>query len=281
MGCDVHIWLEQGFTNDEGELHWMGRAKLWPGRNYRLFALLAQVRQFHFFGPTPEHFNSVLQKHGITSEADLDKLTDTETKVISAELHDTGITMGQASFEPRGVPRDISYHVAGEYTLMVSDGNEREPGTCSRKSAEAWVASGASKVWKRELDTEGNEKPDGPLYVVSDPDNHTGSWLSTSEVAELVVRFEAAQEACIPDARAQQEHMREMFSGFRKDKIEKGEIQPDDLAARDVKVARMLDWSRFNPMLDHQLEYMRGVLAMMQVWEKDRAPCRIVFWFDN
>lgn len=84
-------------------------------------------------------------------------------------------------FEPRGVPDDLGWEAAGDNRLkVVPDGEEcsDEPGyrEVNRSRAESWVQYGSYWMPLGEY----------PEYWVSDPDNHSHTWLTPAEFRQVL-----------------------------------------------------------------------------------------------
>lgn len=277
MGCDVHgPWIEQRspWKNDDGEYRWSNVGKLHMSRNYRLFALMAEVRKHWPLGIIPnEHVAKVMKDHGVACDEDFEKLSKEEQDQMAKEAQDNGITLGQPSFEAKGMPKDIGIHIAEEYLLYVSENEEiGEEGFCTKSQAESWVKSGSSEVWDRE--------PDGKVTRITGPDWHSASWLSTAEVEELVARYQACQEALIPYAQKEMEESKKTWQEFAEKAQAEG--RPVEVIERAKKYAeRASTWEFHNPMNEPDLRQLRTVLAMMRALETPDEPCRICFYFDN
>lgn len=75
--------------------------------------------------------------------------------------------------EPRGIPRNAGYSCLDEYRYYITD-NITEANECNLEKAEQWVNSGISEWW------------DERKTFVTDPDAHSGSWLSLQELKEAL-----------------------------------------------------------------------------------------------
>lgn len=165
MGCDIHFYVEvkhgerwqhhsvrdryEDANQDEDGYRPIDYKRyfkdpLYVGRNYDLFAILADVRNGSGFAGC-----------------------------------DTGDGYEPISM-PRGLPSDASPEVLEEYTLRVVedalyDENDPKERTCSRSNAERWTTSRGdwlpSSIWMNEAHT-----------VVSGPDWHSASHLLLSEL---------------------------------------------------------------------------------------------------
>jgi hypothetical protein len=275
VGCDVHGFLEVSFTNDEGEVHWSDVCQLHPGRNYLLFALLAEVRRYdHGFGQTAR-IAEYCEKNKIT-EDQLKAMSEDELAVLAKKAIDTGITYGEDSFAPKGFPKDAGYRTERDYCLLVGDEHADSEGWCSTKQAKSWVESKASDI------IETNE--DGSPKRISGPDWHSATWLSTEEVGLVVERFQRSLEARIPEAKAEHDKFAADMERIYKDTLKgTGKVKrtPEETAKIKKRFERMIDWNRAIPTNDEQLFFMRGLHAMMKELERGDRKARIVVWFDN
>jgi len=82
--------------------------------------------------------------------------------------------------EPRGIPKDIGWRTVGSYTLYVRDREDADDqeDSCSKESAERWVAQNSSRWWDEEKKTR-----------VTGPDWHSESWM-TSDEFDKAINFE-------------------------------------------------------------------------------------------
>jgi hypothetical protein len=261
MGCDIHAYIEwlRPFPSEEGtKERWWCVAKLSIMRNYRLFALAAKVRMHDSFMQRRQLLE-VLEKHGVV-DGNVDALPKEKHQTLIEDMEkcdgNTGITMGQEPFEPKGIPKPLSWRVESEYTLYVVD-EDPDDESCSRESAEQWVERKISEWWDEDKGS------------VTHPDWHTPSWLSTTEVEQLLERMTAAQRACIPAAKKQQEEMIKLAREYE-------EENPEKTARKDFQ-----SWEFHDPMRDEALMELRGILGMMKGLEEQGATARLVFWFDN
>jgi hypothetical protein len=233
---------------------------------------MAEVRKHWFLGITPHsRLVEILKKHNVPDDAAFEALSEEKKTQIAKEAADNGITLGQESFEPRGFPKDAGWRVMSEYTYwVVDDGTEVAAGEfCeTRTKAEEYVKKGYAQEIERDKE--------GKLRRISRSDWHSPSWLSTSDIKELVRRFTLAQEQSIDAARKDQAEMKRIFAeGSDKERT------PEEKAKYEARVKAMTAWERFDPMQDHDLRYMRGIATWMETMETANTPCRIVFWFDN
>lgn len=109
MGADIHgPFLETMDTSSKYESRWWCQAEFDFNRNYWLFALMANVRNY-----------------------------DNDREAV---FH------GQPCFKPKGYPKDASWKANNSYFFYVDEDydKDREPNTCSREDAERWVAGGYS-----------------------------------------------------------------------------------------------------------------------------------------
>ena len=92
-----------------------------------------------------------------------------------ASVRDYGNDDYKVKFEPRGFPEDMNWRTARQFRLNVTDDeNAVDWGDryCSVENAERWVEKGYSK-WLDEDHT-----------TITDPDYHSRSWLTASELRE-------------------------------------------------------------------------------------------------
>ena len=81
-------------------------------------------------------------------------------------------------FDPKGIPKDISWRTEGDYTLPVTDKDDSYG--VSKKVADEWVKTGAS--------TRFNTR--GVPERVSSPDWHSASWLTADEIKKVLKIYE-------------------------------------------------------------------------------------------
>jgi len=87
-------------------------------------------------------------------------------------------------FEPRGSPDDMGWAAADDDRLrVIPDGEDADDREVNRSRAEGWIKHGSRWI---ALDEE------RPEYWVSDPDNHSHTWLTPAE-------FRSVLEAPRPD----------------------------------------------------------------------------------
>lgn len=85
-----------------------------------------------------------------------------------------------AVVEPRGLPEDIDWRTQDANSHFVcSSGDEN---TVELKIAESWIANGMSK-WTNENKNR-----------VTDPDNHTHSWLTPKEYATVIMKMKLSTD---------------------------------------------------------------------------------------
>jgi len=128
MGADIHMYAEY---KPRGYGQWLtfgGRIN--PGRSYRLFARLANVRG------------------------------------------------GGAMFPVRGMPADAAYEALWDDRFYIS--TEPSESYVAPEVAEQWVHDGVSSY---------APKADGTPGWVTNPDWHSHSWLTASELAEVYESF--------------------------------------------------------------------------------------------
>lgn len=268
MGCDIHAYVETMYL-DVKEPSWSQQCAMHVSRDYALFALMAGVRRYSPF-PDVKLLEEALKKRGVATLED-PRLSTEESSNIVQEACDNGITGGVESFPAKGIPRDLCFLTEMEYTLRVSNECENEDGFCSESSAVGWVKNGCSEVW----DEEG-----GKPSVVTNPDWHSASWLSTEEVGVLVERFKKVLETQIPFAEEAQKKAVEWATKAVSAAKERGDVE--HLAWAERELEREKKWSTHDPFRSSTLSGIKAIHAMMQAYEENnRFKARLVFWFDN
>ncbi len=271
MGCDIHAHVETRYTAADTD-QWSHLCDFDFSRNYLLFALMAAVRRFDYL-PNAAKLEEALSKRGVKTLDD-PLLSEEEISVIVQEGSDTGVTNGQPSFEPKGVPDDISWKTSEEYTLYVAGDDEDgdADGCCSMKSAMEWLGSGSSEVW--------GDTIDGKVARVTSPDWHSGSWLGTAEMEQVAARMRLALKGEVPDAKRRQKQAVKWARDALDNAREAGDAERIKTMERELE--RESKWSAHDPMLDGCLAKVEGLVAMMNRLEASgRVTARVVFWFDN
>jgi len=209
MGCDIHLYIEYknkkvAFDGYKDNWHSFGK-RINPGRNYAMFALMANVRNHYSDGKLP------------------------------------------VLVEPRGMPDDVGYYVKDESQIYISETILEGEHIVTMETANRWVASGSSKFI--------NNQKGEPTWV-TDPDNHSHSWLTTSEFETIINKY------------------LELEAGWHKERVDthnkmvaKENIQPSS-------------WMYAPPATNDEPQY-QVVLASMKRFEELGYDARIVFWFDN
>lgn len=271
MGCDVHAYVEMKSKTDTSDNDWDYLCTYRFSRNYLMFALMAGVRRYGMW-PDPEMLEKALLKRGV-KRLDDPKLSKEEGAIIMMEGCDSGITKGQPSFEPKGVPQNISWKTAEEYTLCIleNDDDSEEDRTCKRSQAESWVESGSSEVWDRAVN--------GDVLRVTSPDWHTGSWLDAGEVRELSIRFREVLMATFPDAKKSQEQAITWAKNGLKRVTAAGDVE--QMAFFEREIVRESNWDTHNPLRDRSFVCVEALTAMMDALDARGFTARLVFWFDN
>lgn len=269
MGCDIHAFVEMKSKTVSDEDDWDFLCTYRFSRNYLLFALAAGVRRYGMW-PEPLELEKALLKRGVT-RLDDPKLSKEEGVIIMMEGCDTGITKGEPSFEPKGVPENISWKTAEEYTLCVLDDDSGEDHTCTRSQADSWVESGSSEIWDR--DSQGN------VMRVTSPDWHSGSWLDGGEVRDLSLRFRTALMNNFPDAkRAQQQAITWARNGLKR-AVTAHDVEQIVFFEREIE--RESNWGTHDPLRDRSFACVEALAAMMDALDARGFNARLVFWFDN
>lgn len=106
MGCDIHGPFLETCAIDDDKPRWWCQAKFRFSRNYWLFALMANVRNY-----------------------DNDK---------------DGVFRGEMCYKPLGYPKDASWETNENYFVYINDEPDGVERSCTRKKAEEWVAHGCS-----------------------------------------------------------------------------------------------------------------------------------------
>ena len=209
MGCDIHLYIEYknkkvAFDGYKDNWHSFGQ-RINPGRNYAMFALMANVRNHYSDGKLP------------------------------------------VLVEPRGIPDDAEYYSSGDDRIYISEEKYDGEHSVTMERAKSWVESGSSKFI--------NNQKGEPTWV-TDPDNHSHSWLTTSEFETIINNY------------------LELEAGWHKERVDthnkmvaKENIQPSS-------------WMYAPPAMNDEPEY-QVVLASMKGFEEVGYDARIVFWFDN
>ena len=209
MGCDIHLYIEYknkkvAFDGYKDNWHSFGQ-RINPGRNYAMFALMANVRNHYSDGKLP------------------------------------------VLVEPRGIPDDAEYYSSGDDRIYISEEKYDGEHSVTMERAKSWVESGSSKFI--------NNQKGEPTWV-TDPDNHSHSWLTTSEFETIINQY------------------LELEAGWHKERVDthnkmvaKENIQPGS-------------WMYAPPAMNIEPQY-QVVLASMKRFEELGYDARIVFWFDN
>lgn len=209
MGCDIHLYIEYknkkvAFDGYKDNWHSFGK-RINPGRNYAMFALMANVRNYYSDGKLP------------------------------------------VLVEPRGIPDDAAYYSSGDDRIYISEEKYDGEHSVTMERAKSWVESGSSKFI--------NNQKGEPTWV-TDPDNHSHSWLTTSEFETIINQY------------------LELEAGWHKERVDthnkmvaKENIQPGS-------------WMYAPPDMNIVPSY-QVVLASMKRFEELGYDARIVFWFDN
>ncbi len=269
MGVDITAFVETKRKDDDSDSDWGYLCQYKFSRNYALFALMASVDRYSNY-PNPAALEEALRKRGAT-RLDDPNLSVEEGIEIMKEGCDTGLTGGQPSFEEKGVPKDMCWKAAEEYTLIIVDDEDEEDGTCTRAQADAWVIGGSSDVWDTWMD--------GKPMRVTNPDLFMGSWLDHNEVRAVADRFRAKLLAEMPKAkRAQYESVEWAKNGLEAAKKEGNE---ERIAFFTRELERESDWKEFNPLGEFAYVATEALAALMASLDAHGLRSRVVFWFDN
>ena len=152
-------------------------------------------------------------------------------------------------FQPRGLPKDISWNAKNAYTMYVSDDCEGK-GYCSIEDATRWVHSGRSK-WIGEK-------------RISRPDWHSASWLYEFELR----------------------HVKEVYEGLKFPEVSWFQMKsPDKQPIPENATVRKIGLEWFVEVGKKETypvpETFDAILAAMKMLNGDRTDrSRLVFWFD-
>ncbi len=271
MGCDIHAFVETKSKTDASGNDWDFLSTYRFSRNYAMFALMASVRRYEMW-PDPATLEKALLKRGVT-RLDDPKLSAEEGGIIMMEGCDNGITKGQPSFEVKGIPQNISWKTAEEYTLCIleDDDDSEESHTCKRSQADSWVEGGSSEIWDRDAQ--------GDVMRVTNPDWHTGSWLDAGEVRDLSIRFREVLIADFPEAKKiQAQSIVWAQNGLKKAKAAN---DAEQITFFEREIERESNWDSHNPLRDRSYACVDALTALMDALDAHGISARLVFWFDN
>ena len=209
MGCDIHLYIEYknkkvAFDGYKDNWHSFGK-RINPGRNYAMFALMANVRNHYSDGKLP------------------------------------------VLVEPRGIPDDAEYYSSGDDRIYISEEKYDGEHSVTMERAKSWVESGSSKFI--------NNQKGEPTWV-TDPDNHSHSWLTTSEFETIINNY------------------LELEAGWHKERV------AEHMTFVEQNNIKLESWAYAPPVMKYEPEY-QVVLASMKRFEELGYDARIVFWFDN
>jgi hypothetical protein len=209
MGCDIHLYIEYknkkvAFDGYKDNWHSFGQ-RINPGRNYAMFALMANVRNHYSDGKLP------------------------------------------VLVEPRGIPDDAEYYSSGDDRIYISEEKYDGEHSVTMERAKSWVESGSSKFI--------NNQKGEPTWV-TDPDNHSHSWLTTSEFETIINNY------------------LELEAGWHKERV------AEHMTFVEQNNIKLESWAYAPPVMKYEPEY-QVVLASMKRFEELGYDARIVFWFDN
>jgi hypothetical protein len=149
--------------------------------------------------------------------------------------------------ERRGFPEDAAYYSSGDNRIYISEEKYEGEHSVTMERAKGWVESGSSKFI--------NNQKGEPMWV-TDPDNHSHSWLTTSEFETIINKYLELETGWHKERVAQHNKM-----------VTKEDIQPKS-------------WAYNPPVMSIEPQY-QVVLASMKRFEELGYDARIVFWFDN
>ncbi len=270
MGCDIHAYVEIKSKANTSDDSWNFLSSYSFTRNYTLFALMAEVRR-HAMYPDPKTLEEALLKRGV-SRLDDPKLSIAESELIMREGCDSGITRGKPSFEEKGIPKDISWRIADEYTFyVVENEDDVDDRSCTRSQADSWLASSSSEVWEHYIN--------GNILRVTNPDWHTGSWLDIDEVKTLTKRFREILVASIPDVKIEMAQSIEWAERGLETTIK--EENAERIANFKEELKRAQNWDAHDPLKEAAYVRVEALVAMMNALDTHGFNARVVFWFDN
>lgn len=175
-----------------------------------------------------------------------------------------------ALFEPKGLPEHLSWRTLHEATLFVVQGETDEHGMCSKESAERWHQS-----WLRHKQGVGGYV-DAEQKRVHHPDWHSHSWLTTSELKQVIEKYASYRE---PEHKNAERVNGEWvipegykpdpaFASFFEDKSEDKDYQFMPLVS-------------IEPIARRVPATILAVYNAMKSLEESGCTPRFVFWFDN
>lgn len=162
MGCDIHMraevreaseWRPVGAVFDSG---WREdkTAEPWDGRNYDLFAILADVRNGHGFAgiPTGDGFNPIAEPRGIPEDAAPESREFLESYDVDGHSHSWHTLADLLAYDWEQVTRRCGVIPAEEYERRQKSGESPEAWsggisgrgivTFSEEGYERWKADG-------------------------------------------------------------------------------------------------------------------------------------------
>jgi hypothetical protein len=149
--------------------------------------------------------------------------------------------------EPRGIPDDAEYYSSGDDRIYISEEKYDGEHSVTMERAKSWVESGSSKFI--------NNQKGEPTWV-TDPDNHSHSWLTTSEFETIINNY------------------LELEAGWHKERV------AEHMTFVEQNNIKLESWAYAPPVMKYEPEY-QVVLASMKRFEELGYDARIVFWFDN
>ena len=146
-------------------------------------------------------------------------------------------------FEPKGLPKKVSYQVEDKYTLFVVEDSEYfdYETWCKRSDADKWVNSGSSKYWDKNR--------------VTGPDWHSASWLNTKELKLAYKRYRNYfTQSVMPELRP--------------------DMNDEDWTKEMERTEDLIE--PVSPNLE-----VEAVIGSMERLDKFGAKSMFIFWFDN
>lgn len=191
----------------------------------------------------------------------------------------------ELGMEPRGIPEDIDYYTSKDYFYTVDDDRAAEQGDdyegrfCTAETAEKYAKYGAQYIPAR-------TREDGYVFPpkVANPDWHSASWLSLSELEEVIKRWRSlplwSETHDLSQVRVEEgvtlEQLKENLA--KRIKARPSKMKTEILGLRD-------GWAMYRHTYKQRREgvskdLLASIGAMRALRTKNCEP-RLVFWFDN
>lgn len=192
----------------------------------------------------------------------------------------------ELGFDPKGVPEDIDYMTSKDYFYVVDDdkagddGDDWEERYCSQETADKYVKYGAQYVPSR-------TREDGYVFPakVANPDWHSGSYLSLTELEEVVKRWRSLplwnNTTDLSQVRVEEGVMLEELQASLAERVKKHKRKhwlTEILGLRD-------GWATYRHTYRQRREGVSkdliATIAAMKALRSKTCEPRLVFWFDN